>query len=84
MDNNEYEAIERSNALFNERILTALIDTILVNTSLSYSGKELHITSDGDEALILFIKTFYYDEYVNRYEALIADKNKLKEEADNE
>jgi len=58
------------------KILTTLIDTILDSCEIDYYGKDLRIGSDSK--IITVIKTFYPDEYDNRFKAL-KEKDKEKE-----
>lgn len=58
------------------KILTTLIDTILDSCEIDYYGRDLRIGSDSK--IITVIKTFYPDEYNNRFEAL-KEKNKEEE-----
>lgn len=57
------------------KILTTLIDTILDSCKLDYYDNDLRIGSDN--RILTVVKTFYPDEYNNRFKAL---KEKDKEE----
>ena len=54
----------KSNAKLIGRITTALVDTILDNSSLAYSEDRLRLESDSE--MFAIIKAFFSDEYDNR------------------
>lgn len=53
-----------------ERINTALVDTILDNTRLSRYMGELEITDRGVRELSVILKNFYSDEFNERMKVL--------------
>ena len=66
--------IERlAEAKLESKIMTALIDTILDNSSLAYSKDELRLESDSE--MFAIIKAFFSDEYDNRLTQLKAERD---------
>lgn len=66
--------IERlAEAKLESKIMTALIDTILDNSSLAYSMDALRLESDSE--MFAIIKAFFSDEYDNRLTQLKAERD---------
>lgn len=65
-------------------ILTGLVDTILDHTRLSYDNDKLILDSLGDAAVMLLVKTFFTEEYDNRYDELRAEAEKKEQKASEE
>lgn len=76
MDGNEKSA----NAYYNEKILTALVDIILEGSELDYRNRDLRISSEGDDSIITFVKTFYRGEYDNRLDQLLRELKEMEDE----
>ena len=78
MENTENEIIDLK---ISARILRGLVDTILDNTKVDYSGETL--TLDNSAPVLTTIKTFFPTEYSNclkeRVRAREAEIEKLKE-----
>lgn len=60
-------------------LLSLLVDIILNNTMLSYSGDDLRI--EGESIILEYIKACYPRRYKRRCEDLIVEKEKKLEEA---
>ena len=74
MIESENYMIERlAEAKLESKIMTALIDTILDNSSLAYSKDELRLESDSE--MFAIIKAFFSDEYDNRLTQLEAERD---------
>lgn len=56
---------------FNERLLIVLVDLILDNCRIGYAGE---LAIKNDDQIILFLKTFFPDEYKSCYEELKKEK----------
>lgn len=65
-------------------ILTGLVDTILDHTRLSYDNDKLILDPLGDSAVMLLVKTFFTEEYDNRYDELRAEAEKKEQKASEE
>lgn len=77
--NEIYEALVE--AKIDSRALTILVDTILDNCYLNYSG-DIAITRDASGAILAVVKAFRNEEYNNRYNELKDfEANKEKEES---
>ena len=61
--------------------LSLLVDIILNNTKLSYSGEDLRI--EGESIILEYIKACYPRRYGRRQEDLIFERDKKLEEATN-
>lgn len=61
--------------------LSLLVDIILNNTKLSYSGDDLRI--EGESIILEYIKACYPRRYGRRQEDLIFERDKKLEEATN-
>ena len=64
------------------KILRGLVDAILDNTYLNYSGDNLKLESCGADTVITIVKAFFGDEVDNRIKELNAKRRK-EEESDN-
>lgn len=74
MIESENYMIERlAEAKLESKIMTALIDTILDNSRLTYDGDGLRIESDSE--MYAIIKAFFSDEYDNRLTQLKAERD---------
>ena len=63
----------KSDAKLVNRITTALVDTILDNSSLAYSKDALRLESDSE--MFAIIKAFFSDEYDERLRQLKAERD---------
>ena len=64
-----------------DKLLTSFVDIVLDNTRLSYDGERLSLTSDGEDAVLLFVKTFFADEYGNKFADLYCEQELKEKEA---
>ena len=76
----ENEMIEElAQAKMESKITTALIDTILDNSKLTYDANGLRLDSDSE--VFAIIKAFFSDEYENRFAQLKAEAEELQKKA---